>query len=247
MSAMELHGSSEERRMTSWIINLFLQRGFSFALDSSIELAQQELVDYFVSQGMAGDAGEIARQIESAATANAGLIRRLENADEIVYRARKRDLLPFSPQVEPMRKLKAPAKPSAAPALEGAAPPEPAPPPEAEEPVLESAHLPKPLEETPVTQQYQLAVLLALRRVGGSAKAADVVDMIPELMPLPEEHQGTYARGPKGESKEPKYVKFVHSARRFLLQQGQLDSPRRGVWAITPQGIERLKEAGLIE
>ena len=97
-----------------------------------------------------------------------------------------------------------------------------------------------------MTQQYQLAVLLALHKLGGSGKASEVTEMIPELMTLPDEHKGTYARGADGKSEQPKYVKFVQSARGFLIQNEELESPSRGEWAITPAGVERLLQAGLI-
>ena len=100
-------------------------------------------------------------------------------------------------------------------------------------------------EETPVTRQYQLAVLQAVHKLGGTGKAARVVQMIPQVMVVPVEHLGTYARGPEGKSEQPKYVKFVHSARRFLIHQGQLESPDRGMWRITSAGLDRLKKAGL--
>ncbi|MGC8826024.1 MAG: winged helix-turn-helix domain-containing protein, partial [Anaerolineae bacterium] len=101
------------------------------------------------------------------------------------------------------------------------------------------------LGDLPVSQRYQLAILLAIHQLGGQAKAGDVIERVPALMTLPEEHEGTYLRGTKGTAEEPKYVKYVHWERRNLVDQGELESPQRGVWALTPAGERRLKEAGL--
>jgi len=222
MDKLELIGAPATQQMAEALLRLFLQTGFSFGLDADITLGQQDLADYLVAQGVAGDAASAIRQIEAAVAENGHLFRRRETPEGVEYVARKRQLM------EPAKA--APAK---------AAPPKPAPAPA-------TAPAPASLGDAPVTQQYQLAVLLALHKLGGSGKAAEVIEMIPDLMALPDEHKATYARGAAGKSEQPKYVKFVQSARGFLIQDGELESPSRGVWAITPAGMERLLQAGLI-
>jgi hypothetical protein len=309
METKSLQGTPEEQRMAGWIANLFLQRGFSFALNARVELERGELVEYFMSQGQGEGPEQLVGLIESAVGANSDVFSRADSDGEIVYSVPKRKLVELlQPPAMESRPLSAPrpakrlvtdaaqAAKTAAPALVAEAPvlppeprPVPAPEPVAVEAAPAPAHRPQPStpptlaapsrsrerrespapsptaerpaaveptassreskgqidENLPITLQYKLAILQALYRLGGSGRAADVVTMIPELMQLPEDHRGTYARGPEGKSEEPKYVKYVHSARRFLIQDEELDSPNRGIWAITDKGKERLLKAGL--
>lgn len=236
MDTSKLKGDTPVRTMAGWILNLFMQRGFSFALDSRIEIGQAELVEYFLSQRVNSDEAKLIELIESAVALNAHLLNRSQTPEGVLYWAPKRKLVEFfrTSAATPAPAEKAPAP--AAPKVE-----RPAPPPKA------APAKPAMAEKLPITHQYQLAVLQAVHKLGGSAKAADVIDMVPNLMTLPEGHQRAYIRGQAGTSEQPKYVKFVHSARRFLIQQGELESPERGVWTITQAGLQRLKEAGLLE
>jgi hypothetical protein len=247
--------------MAEWIVNLLSQRGFSFGSGSVIELGQAELADYFATQpGLPRDRESLLALMEDAAGANAGRFHRRENAEGVSYWATKGELAqalpspaptPVAPKKEKARVLPPPAPAPAAPKKKEKAP---APAAEATKakrveraapPAKKQEVEPAEGEDLPVTRQYQLAVLQALSKLGGRGKAAQVISMIPDLMELPPEHQGTYARGPEGKSEEPKYVKFIHSARRFLIRQGELESPEHGIWAITEGGVARLKDAGL--
>jgi hypothetical protein len=247
METTSLMGTSDAQNMVAWITSLLLQRGSSFAENSPIELDQAELADYFASQpGLPQDRELLVGLMEDAVGAHPNLLHRRESAEGVSYWATKRDLMRFqqAPAAtgEPPKKVTTPTPRPSRPAEEKPARREKRVAAEErekkdEEPAVE--------DEVPVTRQYQLAVLQALTKLGGRGKAAQVISMIPELMDLPPEHQGTYARGPEGKSEEPKYVKFVHSARRFLIKQGEVESPERSIWAITRQGTLRLKDAGL--
>jgi hypothetical protein len=253
METTALKGTSEEQKMAGWVANLLMQRGFIYALNADVELAHADLVEYFASQAGAQEPAEIASLLDRATEANAHLFRQREATDGSVIWISKRQLVEL---------FQSPTPPEPAPAVARTDSPRPKPTPKAEAPAKKAEPAPtrkrkapeKPvasekvsLDDLPVTQQYQLAVLKAMHSMDGSGKAALIVDMVPTLMNLPEEHQGTYARGPEGKSEEAKYIKFVHSARRFLIKQGELESPTRGIWAITAAGSERLKAAGLIE
>lgn len=266
MEAYTLQGTEAEQRVAGWLLNLFALRGFSFALDAVIEFEQAELVSYFMERGLDSDEERVRAALEAAVAANPQLFHRRETPAGVVYWARKRELIPAlrpaapaptampsTPKPAAPKKAAAPAPapaptpaPAPAPAPEPA--PEPAPAPEAPKAEAPAPAAAKPVDslgDLPVSQRYQLAILLALHQLGGQAKAGDVIDRVPALMTLPEEHEGTYLRGSKGTVEEPKYVKYVHWERRNLVDQGELDSPQRGVWALTPAGERRLKEAGL--
>jgi hypothetical protein len=226
MDKLELKGAPEIQTLARWMVTLFLQSGFSFGLDADITLGQADLADYLATQGLCRDRETLILELDQAAAENGHIFRRREAADGVEYVARKRRLIEPAKPIASAPKPAAPSRPTAAPAA--VAPPTPA-------------------GDVPITQQYQLAVLMALHRLGGSGKAADVIEMAPDLMALPEEHRATYARGTEGKSEQPKYVKFVQSARGFLIQSGELESPSRGLWAITPAGEARLRAAGLIK
>jgi len=255
MEAMVLKGTSEEQKVAGWVANLLMQRGFIYALNADVELAHADLVEYFASQTGAQEPAEIAALLDRAVEANAHLFSQRDAPDGAVIWMPKRHLVelfksPTPPEPAPVAaRTESPRpKPAPSPRAEVAAEKaEPAPPRKrkaAEKPAVEKV---ASMDDLPVTQQYQLAVLKAMHLMDGSGKAALIVDMVPTLMNLPEEHQGTYARGPEGKSEEAKYIKFVHSARRFLIKQGELESPTRGIWAITAAGSERLKAAGMVE
>ncbi len=269
MEASMIQGTEAEQRLAGWLLNLFALRGFSFALDAIIEFEQAELVSYFVERGLDPDEERVRAALEAAVTANPQLFHRRETPAGVIYWARKRELVPAlrpaapAPAAAPSTPKPAVPKPAAATAPAPAPtlaptpePPAPAPAPTREPapaPEVPKAEAPAPAAGKPVDglsdlsigQRYQLAILLALHQLGGQAKAGDVIERVPALMTLPDEHQGTYLRGTKGTVEEPKYVKYVHWERRNLVDQGELESPQRGVWALTPAGERRLKEAGL--
>jgi hypothetical protein len=250
MESTALHGTTEDKHIVSWVANLMMQRGLFYASNADIELGHADLVDYFVSQGVAEDPSTTAALLDRAMAANAYLFGRRDTPDGAVFWIAKKQLLSLLqagnvPEPPAASQPAAPRAKAAPPASAGEKEPRPTRKRRAE-PKVEADEAAS-LDDLPVTRQYQLAVLRALHELGGSGKAALIVDMIPTLMELPVEHQGTYARGPEGKSEEAKYVKFVHSARRFLIQQDELTSPQRGIWAITEAGAQRLKDAGVIE
>jgi hypothetical protein len=87
---------------------------------------------------------------------------------------------------------------------------------------------------------YEIPVLKALVKIGGSAKTKDVYPVVEEIMiPRLKNHPEEYG----------KYTAQEHTiwknktqwAREYLKRKGQLDGSIRGVWAITDSGRERLR------
>lgn len=74
-------------------------------------------------------------------------------------------------------------------------------------------------------------VLSALRKLGGSARPAEVVEQVAEDLNISEvELSETVASG------TPKFANLVAWARFYLAKSGYIDSSRRGVWTLTERG-----------
>lgn len=92
--------------------------------------------------------------------------------------------------------------------------------------------------------EYRVPILQALTEMGGSGKAADVLDRVlemmkPRLRPVDFE---PLASGPDN----PRWRNAAQWARNSMVNEGLLkrDSPR-GVWEITEAGKQRLNEAAI--
>lgn len=250
MNALTLNGTPDEQELVGHIAGLFALRGFCFALDAPIEVDLDELTAYFLQQESGADEKDVRAKVEGALTTNAHIFQRVGSSEEghVTYRVFKRQLAALMEA-----QSRTPAKPAPHAEQRPAAPEEtPSLPRKATMAEAEPAGgtpAGRPIDALPdlsINGRYVLSTLLALHRLGGSALASDVIAGVPALMTLPDEHQGMYLRGSSGKE-EPKYVKYVHWARRELLNEGLLESPRRGEWAITPAGEARLRELGLIE
>jgi restriction system protein len=75
-------------------------------------------------------------------------------------------------------------------------------------------------------------VLLALRKLGGSARPAEVVEQIADDMNLPEEDLAETL-----DSGALRFRNLVAWARFYLVKAGYIDASRRGVWALTEKGL----------
>lgn len=78
---------------------------------------------------------------------------------------------------------------------------------------------------------YMNPLILALRKLGGSARAEEVCTTIAETLKLPDAVLDKQLKN--GESR---YKNQVHWARFYLATTGYIDSSRRGVWALTEKG-----------
>lgn len=78
---------------------------------------------------------------------------------------------------------------------------------------------------------YINPLILALRKLGGSARPDEVCATIAETLNLPDVVLDKQLKN--GESR---YKNQVHWARFYLANTGYLDSSKRGVWALTEEG-----------
>ena len=87
---------------------------------------------------------------------------------------------------------------------------------------------------------YEIPVLKALTKLGGSARTKDVYPVVEELMlPKLKNHPEEY-----GHYKLPADIIWKNKtqwAREYLKRKDQLDGSIRGVWTITEAGKERLR------
>lgn len=83
--------------------------------------------------------------------------------------------------------------------------------------------------------QY-FALLDALRTLGGSGTPDEVAEQIASDLKLSDEIQNETV--PSGASR---FHKEVEWARFYLACEGLLDSSKRGIWSLTPQGRSTVK------
>ena len=74
-------------------------------------------------------------------------------------------------------------------------------------------------------------LLDALRDLGGSAAPREALDRIAATEKVPESLRNEVLR-----SGQERFYNQVHWARQYLVWEGLIDSTRRGVWTLTPQG-----------
>ena len=79
--------------------------------------------------------------------------------------------------------------------------------------------------------QYFGPVLDVLRELGGSGTPSEVTDAVAEKLNIPEAIQEETLK-----SGESRFKNKVAWARFYLVKAGLIDSSKRGVWAITPDG-----------
>ena len=77
-------------------------------------------------------------------------------------------------------------------------------------------------------------ILLALREHGGSATPREVYETVARLAQIPEEQR--FAKLGTGNLRYPNQVAW---ARQYLLWEGLLSSPKRGLWMLTPAAQEK--------
>ena len=74
-------------------------------------------------------------------------------------------------------------------------------------------------------------VLAALRDLGGSAKPREVVDLVVEMLAIPDDERAERTR-----SGTLRVENQVHWARNYLVWAGLLDGTKRGVWQLSNEG-----------
>lgn len=86
-------------------------------------------------------------------------------------------------------------------------------------------------ERGPKFVQYMEPVLSALRELGGSARPAEVVEKVAEILGVSDA-----ARSEPMTSGTSRFDNMVAWARFYLAKAGMVDASRRGVWALTDKG-----------
>jgi len=86
---------------------------------------------------------------------------------------------------------------------------------------------------------YELPLLEALEKLGGSAKARDVYPVVEKIMSnVLKQHPEEYGKYQYGDIIWKNRTQW---AREYLKRKGQLGASKRGVWKITNVGKERLR------
>jgi restriction system protein len=90
---------------------------------------------------------------------------------------------------------------------------------------------------------YIIPIVQALKELGGSGRASEVIDTIVEKLGISEEDlQETVKSG------QSKLINQIHWARFMLAKAGYLDSSHHGVWSLTEKGLQsKLTKADLPE
>lgn len=86
---------------------------------------------------------------------------------------------------------------------------------------------------------YEIPLLQALIKLGGSAKTANAYPIVDEIMKQKlSEHPEEYGKFKKG---QVIWMNRVQWAREYLKKKGQLDGSEWGIWKITQSGRERVR------
>lgn len=81
--------------------------------------------------------------------------------------------------------------------------------------------------------RYIIPIVEALKELGGSGRASEVIDSIVEKLGISEgDLQETVKSG------QSKLINQIHWARFMLVKAGYMDSSRHGVWSLTEKGLQ---------
>ncbi len=95
----------------------------------------------------------------------------------------------------------------------------------------------------PAFVRYFQIIIDSLKELGGSARPAEVIELISTKHKIPEEDVNTLLKG--GQSR---FENQVNWARFYLTRAGILDSSQRGVWTLTEKGRNtKLKHNDAVE
>lgn len=102
------------------------------------------------------------------------------------------------------------------------------------------AFLAMPDVDIPTYRDLMYPTLVAVRQLGGSAAIAELEEAVPEIAHVTGEQLAV--EYPEGSSQqgESKVINRLHWARTYLKKIGALDNSERGIWSITPLGIDFL-------
>jgi restriction system protein len=89
----------------------------------------------------------------------------------------------------------------------------------------------------PSQAEVEIPLLRAIQKLGGQAAPRDIYPRVTAMFPqlTEEDLSDTLKHG------EKKWLNRIQWTRQALITSGDLESPKRGIWAITEQGSNRLK------
>ena len=93
-------------------------------------------------------------------------------------------------------------------------------------------------------RSYEIPLLMALDKLGGSARVPDVFPVVKKIMELERDYPGELDYYPTGN--DLIWQNKTRWARHRLKAKGELDGSVRGVWKITDKGRDRLSSRGLL-
>jgi restriction system protein len=94
--------------------------------------------------------------------------------------------------------------------------------------------------DIPTYRDLMYPTLVAVRDLGGSAANADLEEAVPEVANISDEQLAVEYPEGSAQHGESKVVNRLHWARSYLKKIGALENSVRGVWSITPRGLEYL-------
>jgi restriction system protein len=92
------------------------------------------------------------------------------------------------------------------------------------------------MADIPTFDNYMNPMLDGLRQLGGSATVPELVEKVVETMGLDEEQLSVIHNPERGNQSEVEYR--MAWARTYLKKGGYLENTERGVWALTPKGLD---------
>jgi restriction system protein len=95
--------------------------------------------------------------------------------------------------------------------------------------------------DIPTYRDLMYPTLVAVRQLGGSAANAELEEAVPEIADISDEQLAVEYPEGSAQHGESKVVNRLHWARSYLKKIGALENSVRGVWSITPKGLEYLE------
>ena len=81
-------------------------------------------------------------------------------------------------------------------------------------------------------------LLQALKDLGGSAAPREALERIAQIEKVPDSLRNEILS-----SGQERFYNQVHWARQYLVWEGLIDSGKRGVWTLTPKGLQTQLDA----
>lgn len=94
--------------------------------------------------------------------------------------------------------------------------------------------------EIPTYRDLMYPTLVAVRQLGGSAAISELEELVPEIARVSDEQLAVEYPEGSVQAGQSKILNRLHWARTYLKKIGALNNSQRGIWSITPNGIDYL-------